>query len=214
MRIVVVGAGGLGGPIAMATGAAGADVTIVDPDVVELSNLHRQVQFGGDDLGAPKATALAAKIVGRGGRARGRAARFEPGNADQLAADCDVIVDGSDDPRTKFVVADWARARRRAHVIAAAVRYGGNVFTSAPGAACYRCLFEDPPDEAPTCGEAGVLGPLVGWVGGIAATRALRLGGGDPAVAGTIWIVDDLRTGKAARELTLARRHGCACGAA
>jgi molybdopterin/thiamine biosynthesis adenylyltransferase len=72
-------------------------------------------------------------------------------------------------------------------------------------------LFEDPPDDAPTCGDAGVLGPLVGWVGGIAAERALRLAAGDTAVAGTIWVLDDLRCGPA-RELAIARRPDCRCG--
>src|SRR5690606_36945028 len=118
------------------------------------------------DLGAPKAVALAARI---GDCARGVVGRFTADTADALAGEADLVVDGSDDPATKFLVADWARARGRPYVIAAALRYGGNVFASARGAACYRCLFEDPPDDAPTCGDAGVLGPLVGWIGGVAA---------------------------------------------
>jgi adenylyltransferase/sulfurtransferase len=206
-RIVVVGAGGLGGPIALALAASGAEVVIVDGDQVEQSNLHRQVQFGMADLGVPKATALAARI---GTNARGVVGRFSAENADALAGEADLVVDGSDDPPTKFLVADWARAHEKPYVIAAALRYGGNVFAGAPGAACYRCLFEDPPDDAPTCGDAGVLGPLVGWVGGIAAERALRLAAGDAAVAGTIWVLDDLRrTGP--RELAIAHRADCRC---
>lgn len=211
MRVTVVGAGGLGGPIALAAAAAGAEVTICDGDVVEVSNLHRQVQFDGGDLGRPKALALAERIARSGGHARAVTGRWDADHADELGAGCDVIVDGCDDPATKFAVADWARRRGRAHVIAAALRYGGNVFASAPGAACYRCLFEDVPDEAPTCGDSGVLGPLVGWVGGVAADRALRLAGGETALAGTIWVLDDLRRGGRARELALSRRVGCAC---
>jgi adenylyltransferase/sulfurtransferase len=208
VRVTVVGAGGLGGPITLALAASGADVVVVDGDVVELSNLHRQVQFGMADLGAPKATALATRI---GSNARGVVARFTVENADALAGDADLVVDGSDHPPTKFLVADWARVHQKPYVIAAALRYGGNVFAGAPGTACYRCLFEDPPDDAPTCGDAGVLGPLVGWVGGIAAERALRLAAGDTAVAGTIWVLDDLRCGPA-RELAIARRPDCRCG--
>lgn len=207
MRALVVGAGGLGGPIAIALASGGADITIVDGDVVELSNLHRQVQFGMADLGVPKATALAARI---GANARGVVGRFTIDTADALARDADLVVDGSDDPPTKFLVADRALAHEKPYVIAAALRYGGNVFTGAPSAACYRCLFEDPPDDAPTCGDSGVLGPLVGWVGGVAAQRALRLAAGDRTVAGTIWVLDDLRRG-AARELAIARRAGCRC---
>ncbi len=217
-RIAVIGAGGLGGPIALAVAASGADVTVCDPDTVELSNLHRQVQFTTDDLGRPKAAALAARIESSRGPGdhtssapRAIADRFTADTAASIAADCDVLVDGSDDPATKFLVADWARTHGRPYVIAAALRYGGNVFTSAPGAACYRCLFEDIPDDAPTCADAGVLGPLVGWIGGIAAARALRLSAGDRSLAGTIWVVDDLRTDRPARTLALTRRPGCPC---
>lgn len=207
MRAVVVGAGGLGGPIAIALAAGGADLTVVDGDVVELSNLHRQVQFGMADLGAPKALALASRI---GARVSGVVDRFTAASAGALAGDAELVVDGSDDPATKFLVADWAREHGKAYVIAAALRYGGNVFAGTRDTSCYRCLFEDPPDDAPTCGDSGVLGPLVGWVGGVAAERALRLVAGDISVAGTIWVLDDLRRGPA-RVLTIARRAGCRC---
>jgi adenylyltransferase/sulfurtransferase len=214
-RAVVVGAGGLGGPIAVSLAGGGMDVVVVDADVVELSNLHRQVQFGMADLGTPKALALAARI---GGSARGVVARFDANNADELLAAADVVIDGSDDPPTKFFVADCASARGIPYVIASALRYGGNVFAGTGDGrrdvACYRCLFEDPPepDEAPSCGDSGVLGPLVGWVGGVAAERALRLVAGDGAGAGTIWVLDDLRRG-GPRELVIARRPGCPCDA-
>src|SRR5947207_1111336 len=82
------------------------------------------------------------RLAGRGVRARCTAE-----TADELAHGADVLVDGSDDPATKFLVADHARAHARPYVIAAALRYGGNVFAGAPGSACYRCLFEDPPDD-------------------------------------------------------------------
>jgi molybdopterin/thiamine biosynthesis adenylyltransferase len=208
VRAIVVGAGGLGGPIAIALAAAHVDVTVVDDDVIELSNLHRQIQFGTSDLGKPKAAVLADRIGGRGVRAR-----FTAETADQLAHGADVLVDGSDDPATKFLVADHARAHARPYIIAAALRYGGNVFAGAPGSACYRCLFEDPPDDAPTCGDSGVLGPLVGWVGGVAADRALRLlrdPRRDPPIAGTLWVLDDFRT-SSPREITLSRRASCIC---
>jgi molybdopterin/thiamine biosynthesis adenylyltransferase len=93
------------------------------------------------------------------------------------------------------------------YVIAAALRYGGNVFAAGPDDACYACLFEDPPTDAATCGEAGVLGPVVGWVGGVAAQATLALLGG--ARGASIWVLDDLRRG-AARTVALARRADCA----
>ncbi|MBP8805834.1 MAG: ThiF family adenylyltransferase [Kofleriaceae bacterium] len=196
--VAVVGAGGLGGPIALALAEAGCRVVVFDDDRVELSNLHRQVHFTLADLGRPKAEVVAT-------RARGRAitARF----TSEVDLPCDAIVDGSDDPPTKFAVAAWARARRRPYVIAAALRYGGNVFAAGPDDACYACLFEDPPTDAATCGEAGVLGPVVGWVGGVAAQATLALLGG--ARGASIWVQDDLRRG-AARTVALARRADCA----
>lgn len=197
--VAVVGAGGLGGPIALALGAAGCRVVVFDDDAVELSNLHRQVHFTEADLGRPKATLTAARA---GGRAI--AARFDA----EVDLACDAIVDGSDDPVTKFAVAAWARRRGRPYVIASALRYGGNVFAAGPDDACYACLFEDPPTDAPSCGEAGVLGPLVAWVGGVAAAAVLaRL---DGRAGADIWVLDDLRRG-GPRTLAIAPRPDCAC---
>jgi adenylyltransferase/sulfurtransferase len=215
MRATVVGAGGLGGPLALSLGAAGLELTIVDPDVVELSNLHRQVQFTTNDLGKPKATLLAAAVVAAGGRARGYQTRWRAEDADDLSGDSDLIVDGSDDPETKFAIADWAVANGRLYVIAAAIRYGGNVFAGAPGSACYRCLFEDVPLDAGTCSEAGVLGPIVGAIGGVAAALAIGLAKGDRTHAGSIFAFDDLRKSHDARIVQLSPRAGCpACATA
>lgn len=207
-RAVIVGAGGLGGPISFALAAARIELTIVDPDIVELSNLHRQTQFTAEDLGMPKATRLAGAIVARGGAARGVVAPWTTARAEELGADADLIVDGSDSPETKFAVADWAVASGRLYVIAAALRYGGNVFAGIPGVACYRCLFEDPV-EAPTCADAGVLGPIVGAIGGVAAALALGLAAGDRRYAGALLAFDDLRKASDPRILRFAARPGC-----
>lgn len=207
-RATIVGAGGLGGPLALALGSAGVELTIVDPDVVDESNLHRQVQFTVADVGKPKATVLAGAVVGRGGRARGYQMRWRPDDADDISDDSDLIVDGSDDPVTKFAVADWAVAKGRPYVIAAALRYGGNALAGAPGFACYRCLFEEPVDAA-TCQAAGVLGPVVGAIGGVAAALALGLLQGDRSHAGTIFVFDDLRHSREPRIVRFAPRPGC-----
>ncbi len=203
MKIAIVGAGGLGGPIALALARPTFELVIFDHDVVELSNLHRQIQFTDDDLGKPKAECLARAVSARGGRARGHVRRWdhEP---------CELIVDASDDPVTKFAVADWAMATGRCYVIAAALRYGGNVMIGAPGAACYRCLFEEP-SEAATCADAGVLGPVVGAIGGVAAAAALALARGDRALAGALLVFDDLRRDSEPRIVRFAPRPGCAC---
>jgi adenylyltransferase/sulfurtransferase len=207
-RATIVGAGGLGGPIAIALGAAGLDLRIADPDRVELSNLHRQIQFTSLDLGEPKATQLAHLVVARGGHARGVIARWTDATADELAGDADLVIDASDDPVTKFSVADWAVANGRCYVIAAALRYGGNVMVGAPGVACYRCLFEDPV-EAASCADAGVLGPVVGAIGGLAAALGLALVRGDREHAGALFAFDDLRHASDPRIVRFAPRAGC-----
>jgi len=208
MKATVVGAGGLGGPLALALGAAEIELTIVDPDVVDESNLHRQIQFTRADVGKPKAALLAATVVARGGVARGYQTRWTSDDADDISGDHDLIVDGSDDPATKFAVADWAVATGKPYVIAAAVRFGGNVMLGAPGTGCYRCLFEDPVDAA-TCAAAGVLGPVVGAIGGVAAALALGLARGDRSHAGSIFVFDDLRRSHEPRIVRFAPRAGC-----
>ena len=207
-RATIVGAGGLGGPFALSLGAAGFELTIVDPDIVEESNLHRQIQFTRADVGKAKAPVLAAAVVSRGGAARGYQTRWTGDDADDISSDCDLIVDGSDDPDTKFAVADWAVAKGRPYVIAAALRYGGNVLVGAPGTACYRCLFEEPVPAA-TCAAAGVLGPVVGAIGGLAAALAIGLGAGERSHAGSIFVFDDLRQSQEPRIVRFGQRSGC-----
>jgi adenylyltransferase/sulfurtransferase len=212
-RATIVGAGGLGGPLALALGAAGIELTIVDPDVVEDSNLHRQIQFEPADAGKPKAQTLANAVVARGGVARGFATKWTADDADDISGDSDLIVDGCDDPFTKFAVTDWAVARGRPHVIAAAIRYGGNVLVGAPGTACYRCLFEDAPFDAASCSAAGVLGPVVGAIGGVAAALAIGIARGNREHAGSIFVFDDLRASSSPRIVQFGPRAGCpACG--
>jgi adenylyltransferase/sulfurtransferase len=209
MKATVVGAGGLGGPLALALGAAGVELVIVDPDVVEVSNLHRQIHFTSADLGAAKATTLGSRVVQAGGRAKGYRLRWVAEDADDLSGSSDLIVDGSDDPVTKFAVADWAVATGKPYVIAAALRFGGNVLVGAPGTACYRCLFEEPV-AADTCAAAGVLGPVVGAIGGIAAALALAVAR-DPAhgTLGTLYAFDDLRTSPDPRIVRFSPRADC-----
>ena len=201
VRILIVGAGGLGGPIALALGDRA--LTIVDPDVVERSNLHRQIQFTDEDLGRAKATVLASRIPG----ATGIVGRYPIDRFD----DFELIVDASDDPATKFAVCDAAMAARIPYVIASALRYGGNVMIGAPGAGCYRCLFEEPPTDAPTCAAAGVLGPVVGAIGGVAAAHAARLADGDRGEAGSIWVFDDVRFDRPPRVVRFEPRADCVC---
>jgi molybdopterin/thiamine biosynthesis adenylyltransferase len=219
-RIAVVGAGGLGGPICLALAATGAALVIFDPDVVEASNLHRQIQFTLADVGRGKASTLAAAVVRRGGIATAVERRWTDERTDERAddeidGDVDLIIDGSDDPATKFAVADWAARTGRPSVIAGAIGISGNVFVSAPGTACFRCLFEDPPEVAPSCAEAGVLGSVVAMVAGLAALAALELAAGRREHAGAIWVIEDGLAAPRPRRIAVARRAGCpSCAAA
>jgi len=141
------------------------------------------------------------------------AERFTADTAISIAGDADVLVDASDDPATKFAVADWAVAHRLPYVIAAAIQHEGSVMIGATGGACYRCLFEEPPADAPTCGDAGVLGSTVGAIGGVAAAAALSLAGDSPAADSSLYVFDDLRVEFSPRVVRFARRADCpTCG--
>ena len=198
---VIVGAGGLGAPLALTLALAGAGrLVLVDDDVVDLSNLPRQILFGTKDVGRGKVVAAAEAICRRGvapARVEAVRTRFDAASAGALVHDATVVCDGSDDPATKFLVNDVARARGVHAVIAGVVRDRGNVFPVRAGAgACYRCLFEDPPgadDAGPTSADAGVLGPRCGQVAAWQAEVALALASGhDPdGITTRIWSFDD-----------------------
>ena len=197
---VVIGAGGLGAPVLLALAAAGAGrpvrgftgairIVIVDHDVVDLSNLQRQVLYRTADVGRPKAEAAKAALARRWPAVPVEAvrARFDEGSARALLHDADVVCEGSDDLATKFFVNDVCAAAGKRFVIGGVLRREGQVFPVRPGTdACYRCLFEAPPETPElTCADAGVFGATCGEVGGFQARAALALaGGGDPEILG------------------------------
>lgn len=234
-RVLVIGAGGLGSPVALALAASPerpAVLTLIDPDRVELSNLHRQLLHGEGDLGRPKvesgAERLRATARASGGELeiRALAARLDPERAPALFAEHDLVIEGSDDLDTKFLVNDTALACGVPAIIGGVVQWRGQVLgvlprprsasgePGPPPAGCYRCLFEAPPPEGEvaTCQQSGVLGPACGVVGGVMAAEALRLLRGQrPVHAGALLLIDLLRF--RVRRLPLRPRPGCpACG--
>jgi adenylyltransferase/sulfurtransferase len=198
--VLIIGAGGLGCPAALALGAAGVRrIGIVDDDHVDASNLHRQVLFGDADVGQPKAAAFARALSRRFPAldVAVHAIRFDVGNARDLVAAYDVVLDGSDNFATKFLANDAAVLARRPLIHGAAVATGGQLLTvPAGGRPCYRCLFEEPPAAGvgPSCAEAGVLGPVPGVIGALAGVEAARLLGGQaPAFVGRLLQYDSAR---------------------
>ena len=216
-RVLVVGAGGLGAPAILALAHAGVGtIGIVDDDEVERTNLHRQILFREEDVGRQKGEAAKDAITRINKRIsiEVHPTRFLPHNAIELAQDYDLVIEGSDNFPTKFLVADACHLAKRAVVHAAAVRWVGTALAvSAEGAPCYRCVFEDiPKGDAPSCATAGVIGPVVGVVGALQADLALKMIDGED-VAGQLVSFDG--QSETIRRHTLAPRKSCAlCGSA
>jgi molybdopterin/thiamine biosynthesis adenylyltransferase/rhodanese-related sulfurtransferase len=198
-KVLLVGAGGLGSPVALYLTAAGVgQLTVVDPDVVDASNLQRQVLHGTRDVGRPKLDSARDRLrdLNPGVRVEGLVARLDRHNALELVRAHDLVVDGTDNFATRYLVNDACVLTGRPNVYGSVFRFEGqaSVFC-APGGPCYRCLFPEPPPPGavPSCAEGGVLGVLPGLVGLVQATEALKLllGAGEPLV-GRLLLVDSL----------------------
>ncbi len=222
-KVLVVGIGGIGSPAILALVRAGVGVIgLADDDVVERSNLHRQILFRDADVGTSKLDAARAAIarIAPDVDVRAHATRLLPHNAVDLVRPYDVVVEGSDNFATKFLTSDACAIARVPVVHAAAVRWYGTAFAVGPrGAPCYRCLFEDLPEgDAPNCAEAGVVGPMVGVIGALEADLALSIvdalaAARDPDVYGELVTFDG--RDDAFRRRHVAARPDCAlCGTA
>jgi adenylyltransferase/sulfurtransferase len=199
-RVLVVGVGGLGSPAALYLAAAGVGTLgLVDSDVVEESNLHRQVLHGTASVGTPKLGSAAARLADVNPEVALvlHEARLTSANALEILAGYDVVVDGSDNFPTRYLTNDACALLGKPNVYGAIHRFEGqaSVFWAERGP-CYRCLYREPPPPGlvPSCEESGVLGVLPGIVGTIQATEALKLvlGVGEPLV-GRLLVFDALR---------------------
>ncbi len=196
-RVVVVGAGGLGSPVAMYLAAAGIGrLTLVDHDEVELSNLQRQVIHDTPGVGTSKASSAAARLEALNPDVDVVAhdARLEAANALDLLEGHHLIVDATDDFPTRYLINDAAVHLGAPVVHGSILRFEGHATVLWPGRGpCYRCLFPAPPLDAPTCEDAGVLGAMAGLIGSIQALEATKLitGAGEPLL-GTLLTYDGL----------------------
>ena len=216
-RFVVIGAGGLGCPALLGLVAAGArNLCIVDDDCVEVSNLQRQVLYAVGDLGMPKVEAARQQLARRSPDVTVEVSRtrLEPTEVEAFVTTLPartVVLECTDSPAIKFAFNDAALAHDVPLVIGAALGLHGQSIAVQRGGACYRCIYETPPNALPTCETAGVLGAAVGATGFHMASLALALAEGRRDVAGRLWAVDLRRM--AVQSLQPAPRAACpACG--
>jgi len=217
-RVLCIGAGGLGSPLALYLGAAGVGTLgIVDFDVVDYTNLQRQIIHSTADVGRKKLESAAEKLkaINPFLNIRTFETRLTSENALELFRDFDIIADGTDNFPTRYLVNDACVLTGKPNVYGSIFRFEGqaSVFATEEGP-CYRCLYPEPPPPGlvPSCAEGGVLGILPGLVGVIQATEVIKLilGKGDPLI-GRLLLVDAL--GMKFRELKLRKNPDCpACG--
>jgi adenylyltransferase/sulfurtransferase len=217
-RVLAVGTGGLGSPLALYLAAAGVGtIGLVDFDVVDDSNLQRQILFGVGDVGRPKLAAAAERLRGVNPHVRivPYEERLTSANALEIVRDFDVVADGTDNFPTRYLVNDACVLTGKPNVYASIFRFEGqaSVFWAEKGP-CYRCLYPEPPPPGlvPSCAEGGVLGILPGLLGVVQATETIKLvlNSGDPLI-GRLLLVDALSM--RFRELKLRKNPDCVlCG--
>ena len=217
-KVLCIGTGGLGAPLGLYLAAAGVGrIGLVDFDVVDTTNLQRQVLFGTSDVGRPKTEAAAERL--RNLNPDIRIDTFETqltsANALELFKDYDIIVDGTDNFPTRYLVNDACVLTGKPNVYGSIFRFEGQITVFGyPGGPCYRCLYPEPPPPGlvPSCAEGGVLGVLPGIVGTIQAAETLKLiiGKGEPLI-GRLLLFDALAM--KFRELKLRKNPECpVCG--
>jgi len=197
-KVLLIGAGGLGSPTGMYLGAAGVGtIGIVDFDVVDVSNLHRQLLHGHKDVGRPKVESAADTLrdINPDVNVLAFNEPISSENAMDIINQFDIVVNGSDNFPTRYLVNDASYFAGKPLVDGSIFRFEGQATVYVPGKGCYRCLFPSPPPPGavPSCADAGVLGVLPGIIGSIQAIETIKLilGVGNPLV-GRLLIFDSL----------------------
>jgi len=216
-KALIVGAGGLGSPSAIYLALAGVGtIGIVDFDVVEISNLQRQILHHTSDIGRPKLESARDNIKSYNPDTNVvlHEVRLESDNAREIISQYDLVINGADNFATRYLVNDACYLEGKPLVDGSILIFDGQATLFLPGQGCYRCLFPEPPPPGlvPNCAEAGVLGALTGLVGSIQATEALKhfLGIGESLVS-RLLLIDALSM--SFREVRLKRNPACPlCG--
>ncbi len=212
-KIVLIGAGGLGGPAGLYLAAAGfGHITIIDDDVVEPSNLQRQVQFVHKDRGMPKAAIMADKLIKLNPDVIPTPVqtRLTKTNAAHLLSGHDLVLDGTDSFEARYAANDACLSLGIPLISGALGRFNGQVslFPSDAIGPCYRCLVPDVPPDAETCAQIGVVGALAGIIGSMMALEAVKhITGAGETLTGRLWLYDGL-TGES-RTVKLTRDPEC-----
>src|ERR1700674_5185279 len=216
--VVIVGAGGLGSPVALYLAAAGVGrIGLVDFDRVDATNLHRQILYGTSDVGTPKLDAARARLNDLNPEIRVdiHEAMLTSSNAMEILRDYELIIDGTDNFPTRYLVNDACVLLGKPNVYGSIFRFEGqaSVFDARHGP-CYRCLYPEPPPPnlVPSCAEGGVLGVLPGVIGTIQATEAIKfITGAGESLLGRLLLFDALQM--TFRQLRLRKDPNCAiCG--
>ncbi len=216
-RVAIVGAGGLGSPAALYLAAAGVGTLgIIDGDVVDLSNLQRQILHHVQDIGRPKTESARESIAAINPEVQviPHPVRLSSENALSILADYDLVLNACDNFPTRYLVNDACVLLGKPLVDGSIFRFEGQVTVYRPGQGCYRCLFPapPPPGSVPTCAQAGVLGAVAGLIGVIQATEVIKLILGiGRSLAGRLLLVDALAMN--GREVQIRRDPACpVCG--
>ncbi len=199
--VCLVGVGGLGAPVSLYLAAAGVGrIALIDHDTIDISNLQRQVLYQKSECGKSKAE-LASKHLhdlNQDVTITPYNTRLDAENIDQLLEPYSLLIDGSDNFETRYLLNDYAVKRKKIVIHGSVLRYQGCVTVLDPGGGgpCYRCLFPEAPQKAevPSCSQAGVLGPVVGVIGSLQAMEAVKIIlGKEGVMAGKILQYDGLR---------------------
>lgn len=194
-KVLIIGLGGLGSPAAIYLAAAGVgELILVDFDRVDLSNLQRQIIHSTEKIGIKKVDSAQERMLALNPECRIRTVdyKLDPKELSNLVAEADLVMDCSDNFATRFSINSTCVSNRTPLVSGAAIRMHGQVslFTGQPGDPCYRCLY-GPGDEEESCAESGVLAPVVGIIGSVQATEAIKhLTGAGSTLNGRVLLLD------------------------